>query len=73
MQTYRQQVHSLLEKFVGKTNVLEQEYRQMTLETRKEDLKTDKVRGSTRMQNRNVKTEKEFDIYFSSVIDKPLP
>jgi hypothetical protein len=73
MQTYSQQVGNLLKRFVGKSDVLNEDYRQMTLETTKANLKFDKVRGSVRMLNKNVKTEKDFDLYFNSVIETPLP
>ena len=73
MQTYSQQMGNLLKRFVGKRDVLKEEYRQITLETSKEDLKFDKLRGSTRMLDKNVKTEKDFDLFFNKVIETPLP
>lgn len=68
MQTYSQQMGNLL-----KRDVLNEEYRQITLETSQEDLKFDKLRGSTRMLDRNVKTEKDFDLFFDKVQNIPLP
>ena len=73
MQTYSQQMGNLLKRFVGKRDVLKEEYRQITLETSKEDLKFDNLRGSTRMLDKNVKTDKDFDLFFNKVIETPLP
>lgn len=73
MHTYSQQIGNLLKRFVGKKDVFNEEYRQITLETNKEHLKFDKLRGSTRMLDRNVKTEKDFDLFFDKVQNTPLP
>ena len=73
MQTYSQQVGNLLKRFVGKSDVLLEDYRQMTLETTKENFRFDKSRGSVRILSKNVKTEKDFEIFFNKVINTPLP
>ncbi len=59
MQTYSEQIKKLLKRFVGKSNVLHENYQQITLETK--------------VLSRNVKTEKDFDLFFDKVMKTPLP